>query len=250
MLIAELARHESIKSLMNSLNPLSDVNSFQNEDDRRKKIKKNKTERSEHNSTSSADSTATRSLSSSPNNSIDNAEGGFKNSILKKPNQRTHQQKRVRLVEERFRPKNKQPKTRGENVRAHLTALLSAIGPADYIMTDSFGQLHHVTLRHTPIHLKQSSFGARPASTRGKRPRRKQKKVQSFSQNFQEDVEKEENEQEEKTRLHIPKVAFKDAEHQTPDEEKVTSRIRPGTEAIKCNWNPGNLKSTKPELKV
>lgn len=257
-LISELARNESLRSLMGPLN---------NKSRNQVKAKNSTFQRSDSYSSYTSTSSSSKQLSdkvfadlaetTSTFSDCSNKKSNEKvnKSILKNPKQKKRQEKRVKLMEERneerYFSKKNQRKARREAARVHLTALLNEIGPADYIMSDNFGQLHRVTLRHTPINPMTSSDRNHQVGAKQRRKKPTKNDAKKFK-STEENVKEKKNELN-KTKPPRPtsaKNASNDANTIPKDEQKMTPRIRPGSEPIKCNWNPEKSQPKTPELKV
>ena len=137
--------------------------------------------------------------------------------------------------------------------KSRLATLLRSLGPSDYIMTDNYGQMHRVTLKHSPIDRRPRRSKSRPLN----RPKTKknQPKANSDDSSVTSSNGYKYNKKIADSSKFSQRPQTAKARHGSGDEHHEnligsSPRIRPGTAPIKCNWKPGNSEPNKTQPKV
>ena len=255
-LVSELARHENLRSLMNQTNDVS----ASGKDNKHKKKFVRRDSGSDQSSSSESSGTLPYTSETKTYKSGE-APQSLHRGILKKGKAANKKKKHVRMVDvrddvvayPRAPRKSRRRVLSGKPPHPRLVALLNAIGPTDYIMADGYGQLHRVTLKHTPVRPRVT-----PNRTRNQWKQKKKKSSRKTEPLAPSDDDKKENE------TYPSAIINKHNRPQTAkqrtggDEDKVETavghspRIRPGTGPIKCNWNPekSQTKTFEPKVKI
>ena len=276
-LIAELARHESLGTFRKQ----STATQSTKLRERRKRSDESESSSSEESSFASDNNkergrkkisvtiqTQTKEKSSSSEDSEKEMRAPLLHkSILKKDrsHRKTPKHVHVRDVDDDVieastkRPKRSHHKQatmfeeRASNSR--LATLLRALGPTDYLMADSCGQLHHVTLKHSPVQRRPTAYRKRLQTSSKSKKKEKVKAELQKDDSFLASSDGSVYKKSASSGKLPPRSLSAEQGHDSNDvkgEAMVgnSPRIRPGTEPIKCNWKPTNSESNKSQPKV